>query len=88
MLQVYISVGRGAAHGLDHTRLQWVIDAMRPKLRAGKYDGAVAQAVADLGLILAGEAPDIDQGESGWFDWLAGGTILGLFGAIMGRTCW
>eukprot|EP00891_Asterochloris_glomerata_P009350 jgi/Astpho2/9350/fgenesh1_pg.00142_%23_25_t len=85
---VYISVGKGTARSLDHTRLQWVIDAMRPKLRAGKYDGAVAQGVADVGLILAGEAPDIDQGESGWFDWLAGGAVLGLFGAVIGRTCW
>ena len=54
--QVYISTGVGAEAALSSNDLISVVSAMKPKLREKKYDEAVAQAVVDIGLGLAGRS--------------------------------
>ena len=52
--QVAIYAGAGVKDELDAKRIQAIIGAMRPLLRAGRYDEAVEGAAADIGIALAG----------------------------------
>lgn len=75
-IQVYILAGAGATPTLPPASSSAIIAAMAPRLRASDWDGAVRQALADVGLTLSGAAPP-DAGPGGGFDW-----GLVLFGAI------
>jgi uncharacterized membrane protein YgcG len=79
--QVYISTGAGAAAALGDAAAGEVIAAMRPLLRQSPpdYAGAIAQAVTDVGLGLAGRARS-GEGEWEWFPFLFFGGVLGMLG--------
>lgn len=66
--QVYISIGSQIEKFASKSRLQEVIFGMRPRLKEGKYDEAMEQAVIDIGLILAGSDPGSHHKGFRWSD--------------------
>lgn len=55
--QVFISTGAGSMRYLSDNSLVDIISNMKPKLREQDFDGALEQAVVDIGLGLAGRPP-------------------------------
>lgn len=80
--QIYISTGAGSMRYLSDNSLVDIISNMKPKLREHDYDGALEQAVIDIGLGLAGRPPAKQAWEV---------VPIIFFGAViflMGRSWW
>ena len=84
---MYISTGKAANQKLTDNYASTVISAMKPDLRRGKYDGAIQQAVVDIGLILAGSVPKDLPEDHGGSGWLGPGIFLAFLAFLM-SGCW
>lgn len=94
--QAYVSTGAEAASKLPDATAAAVLRAMRPALRRGDYDTAVAQAAADLGLALAGRLDpsalpsgggdgDESEDDDGWFMFAF---FAAIFASVFGASWW
>lgn len=85
---MYLSAGAGTIARLDEPQRQYILDQMKPLLRKGDVDAAVERAVAEVGLVLAGASPAMDEHTGSFWDWLFPGALLAMFGSLAGRSCW
>ncbi len=81
--QVAIYAGAGVKERLDEKRIGSIIGAMRPLLRAGKFDEALEGAVVDIGIALAGGPED----RGSFWGFLAALLFFGLFFTVLITSC-
>lgn len=86
-MQVYISTGKAARKRLTDDYAATIISSMKPALRRGEYDGAVQQAVVDIGLVLAGSVPQSPDDDDNGNGWLGGAIFVAFFGFLL-TGCW
>ncbi|KAK9844247.1 hypothetical protein WJX84_011342 [Apatococcus fuscideae] len=85
--QVYISTGKAARTRLTDGYAATIISSMKPALRRGEYDGAIQQAVVDIGLVLAGSVPQQPDDNDSGNGWLGGAIFVAFFGFLL-TGCW
>ncbi|KAK9815261.1 hypothetical protein WJX72_000811 [[Myrmecia] bisecta] len=84
--QVYMSVGSGATALLTPDRIAGIIEAIKPDLRAGKFDQGIQRAVVETGLVLAGQEGEPESGGSNWWELSFVGMFFAAFGYLWYRA--